>query len=205
MKTLLYIDACIRGENSRTKRIAERLITAASAKDGTEIQTVCLEKMRLSPLNNDTLTARNDLLSRKKYDDPMFALARQFAQARGIVVAAPYWDLSFPSALRVYIEQIMVSGIAFHYNRVGAMVGDCKAMRLAYITTRGGEVDDSVLATTDFGTMYMKAVCSMLNIPRFSPITAEGLDIVGNDVEKILWEAETEATLLGTDFWAKDV
>ena len=41
----------------------------------------------------------------------MFDLARQFARAEIIVMAAPYWDLSFQAALKQYLEQVNVVGI----------------------------------------------------------------------------------------------
>ena len=36
-------------------------------------------------------------------------------KADEIVIGAPYWDLSFPAALKVYIEHVSVCDIAFHY------------------------------------------------------------------------------------------
>ena len=36
----------------------------------------------------------------------------------------------------------------------------------------------------------MKAICALFGIEKTSFISAEGLDIVGNDVEQILTEAE---------------
>jgi len=36
------------------------------------------------------------LIAAGSFDDPMFALARQFAAADEVVIAAPLWDLSFP-------------------------------------------------------------------------------------------------------------
>ena len=53
------------------------------------------------------------------YRDPLFRYAKQFAQAADIVVAAPYWDLSFPSILKVYLEQICVTGLTFQYTPEG--------------------------------------------------------------------------------------
>ena len=41
----------------------------------------------------------------------MFDLAKQFAEADEVIIAAPFWDLSFPAALKQYFEQINVLGI----------------------------------------------------------------------------------------------
>lgn len=203
MKTLLYIDACVRGENSRTKRIADQLAAAAALRDDVELQTLTLSSMSIHPLTSETLTVRNDLLLKRQFDDPSLAIARQFASARGIIVAAPFWDLSFPSILRVYLEHIFVRGITFHYNRVGKLLGDCKALRMVYVNTRGGELEQPSFATADLATPYLRGVCEMLNIPHFNSISAVGLDIVTNDVELLLRQAETQANIMGADFWSK--
>ena len=55
----------------------------------------------------------------------MFYYARQFAEADQIVIAAPFWDLSFPAILKAYMEQITVSGITFEYIN-GRPCGRCK-------------------------------------------------------------------------------
>lgn len=79
------------------------------------------------------------LLKDGKFDDPMFRYAKQFANADEIVVAAPFWDLSFPAKLKIYLEQIAVAGITFRYTN-GRPTGLCKAKKLTYITTSGGPI-----------------------------------------------------------------
>ena len=59
----------------------------------------------------------------------MFDLARQFARAEIIVMAAPYWDLSFQAALKQYLEQVNVVGITFRYSEEGQPVPLCRARR----------------------------------------------------------------------------
>ena len=56
----------------------------------------------------------------------MFCYARQFAAADRIVIAAPLWDLSFPAQLKVYLENIYVTGIVTKYSEAGEPVGLCR-------------------------------------------------------------------------------
>lgn len=58
----------------------------------------------IKPLTEEMLHKRDALLAAGQYDDPMLRYARQFASADQIVIAAPFWDGSFPSLLKVYIE-----------------------------------------------------------------------------------------------------
>lgn len=201
MQKLLFIDACLRENSSRTLRLANYLVTECLKHPDITLDTLSLLNTPLAPLNHKTLDKRNDLIAARKFDDPSFALARQFAQADAIILAAPFWDLSFPSMLRVYLEQLCVTGLTFHYNEKGAAVGDCCAKRLAYVTTRGGFTGSNPPASPDFALPYLQSLCTMLGIPRFDCIAAEGLDIIGNDIESILSAATLEADTLARSFW----
>ena len=128
------------------------------------------------------LDRRNRLIEAEDYSDPMFALARQFASADRIVIAAPYWDLSFPSALKQYIEHINVSGITFVYTPEGYPKGLCRAGELYYVTTAGGN-----FLPWEFGFGYIRSLAeNFYGIRDVKLIQACGLDIIGADVEKIL-------------------
>ena len=81
----------------------------------------------------------------------MLRYAKQFAAADEIVIAAPFWDLSFPAKLKIYFEQITVSGITFKYAN-GVPMGLCKAKSLTYVTTSGGPI------FSDFGYTYVKTL-----------------------------------------------
>ena len=117
-----------------------------------------------------------------KYDDPLFSLGRDFANADTIVIAAPYYDLSFPAMLKQYFEQINVLGVTFTYSDAGVPKGLCKAKSLYYVTTAGGSI-----ISDDFGFGYVKALANTFyGIEEVHQIKAEGLDIVGADVEAIL-------------------
>ena len=90
MDKILYVNACFK-EGSRTNELAQHLLGRL---DG-EIETVDLYEENIKPLDAQTLSKRDELLKSGKTDDAFLELARQFASADIIVVAAPYWDLLF--------------------------------------------------------------------------------------------------------------
>lgn len=100
------------------------------------------------------------------------------AEADEIVIGAPYWDLSFPAALKTYLEHCCVCDVTFHYTQEGRPEGLCKSKTLTYITTSGGFIGDK-----NFGYDYVFGLAEMLSLgnPRF--ISAEGLDIIGMDID----------------------
>ena len=70
------------------------------------------------------------------------------AQADLVVIAAPDWDMTFPAALKIYLEWTCTLGITFHYTRTGVQEGLCRAKELVYITTAGGPLEGRTLAST---------------------------------------------------------
>ena len=83
---------------------------------------------------------REKLIADGRFDHPRFRYAHQFQQAQKIIIAAPFWDLSFPALLKVYIENLCVEGITFGCDETGTF-GTCQADRMLFLTTRGDELD----------------------------------------------------------------
>ncbi len=180
---ILFINACVRKE-SRTYRLAKELLDSL---DGV-IKEVRLENVQFPVVDEDFINRRETLKNAGKYDDPMFSLGRDFADADTIVIAAPYYDLSFPAMLKQYFEQINVLGLTFTYSESGVPTGLCKAKKLYYITTAGGPI-----LSDDYGFGYVKVLANTFyGISEVYQIKAEGLDIVGADVEAILKAAGIE-------------
>ncbi len=177
---VLFINGCVR-EESRTLELARAVL----AKETGAIQEVTLYPDGPEGLSAETLQQREELLRNGEYSHPMFRWANQFAQADTIVIAAPYWDLMFPSKVRSYLEEITVTGITFQYTPDGVPQGLCKASRLIYVTTAGGPI------IHNFGFDYVKALAqSFFGISDVRLVKAEGLDIWGADVDAIMDEAK---------------
>ena len=194
-KTLLVVDCCIRGAAlSRTYRLYQMFLQALGNRY--EVQTITLAEEDLQPYLAMDIEKRNVLLQDGVYSDPMFRYARQFAAADRILIAAPFWENTFPSLLRVYLEQVSVTGICFGYEGDHS-VGKCHAEKLMYITTVGGFVPNGHLMAVDF---LQGLCCDMFGIPQVLSLAAEGLDIEGNDPEQILQDCQPKILELAKDF-----
>lgn len=179
-RPILYVNACVRKE-SRTRRLAEKLL----AKLDRPVEEIRLEDIAFPAVSEEYLNMRDQLISEEAFQNPLFDLARQFSEAEDIVIAAPYWDLSFPAVLKQYLEQITVAGIIFKYSEEGIPVGLCRAKRLFYVTTAGG-----FYAPEDYGFGYVKALAqNYYGIQDVRKIEALGLDIDGADVNAIMADA----------------
>ena len=198
MENLLFINACVRGERSRTLKLARRFLEGyQKAHPDTVITQRDLCAQRLQPQYPEVLAERDELWAAGKLDQPMFEPARQFAAADKIVVAAPFWDLSFPAVLKIYLERISVTDVTFGYDEQGAMVGLCRASKLLYVVTRGGNYAGTDL---EMGTPMLRALCTMYGIPELITLAAEGLDDVRQDKQALLDAALLRADALAGEF-----
>lgn len=187
MEKLLFIDACISTHASRTKRLCTTYIDHFMKKNPeVTLETVVLRKGKVEPLTKERIIERDNYIKKKDWNQPMFDFAKQFQEADYVVVGTPYWDLSFASILKVYIENIMVADLTFEATNTG-FVGLCKGKQMVYITTAGGFIGDK-----NFGYDYMCGVADMFGIPETELIKAEALDIEGFDAEKIMEKAIEE-------------
>ena len=173
---IIYVNACVR-EESRTDRIARALLQTL----GNEYEEVKLAEQAPEPLSEERLQKRIELIEQGDYGHPMFRLARQFQRADVIVIAAPYWDLSFPAVLKAYLENIYVTGLVSEYGADGMPHGLCLARKLYYVTTAGGPY------VPDYSYDYIRALATnCFGIPETELIKAETLDVEGYDAEKLV-------------------
>ncbi len=175
---ILFVNACVR-KDSRTLRIAKHLLSLFEDKN---IEEVVLEDIKFPIVDEEFIELRDRLKRENKIDNKIFDLGRQFQMADYIVIAAPYWDLSFPASLKQYIEQINVLNITFKYDDKGNPEGLCNAKKLYYVSTAGGYYDNM-----DYSYGYIKDLChTFYGIKDTELIFVKGLDIIGNDSNKIV-------------------
>ena len=189
MKKLLFIDACVNRGISRTEQLAQTLLKEMNQNGEYEIETLNLEDEDLKLFTGKESALRESLTRAGNFEGPLFTYAKQFAAADRIVVAAPYWDFSFPARMKCYLEQICVTGLTFTFSSKGIPGGLCHADSLHYVTTSGGSIGE-----LNLGYEYLEKLCKVYyGINETVCYTAEGLDIEGNSVEKIMKEAEEKA------------
>lgn len=179
MDKILFINSCVR-EESRTFELAQYILKRL---DG-EIQEVNLNNEKIEALKKNSLEKREFLIKKNDYSDEMFRYAKDFVNSDIIVIAAPYWDLSFPAILKNYFERVAVSGITFRYDG-GRPVSLCKAKKLIYVTTSGGPI------FVNLGFEYIRALAEKFyGIEDIVFFSAEGLDIENTNVKAIMDETK---------------
>lgn len=186
MKKVLFVNSCARA-NSRTLFISKYLLNRFNNTEY-EIETLNLESEGLLPLGKRTLQVREKCVNECDFSSLMFEYAKQFADADYIIIAAPYWDLSFPASLKNYIEQITVPHLTFEYKSFCNPTGLCKCKKLFYVTSASGPILDDV-----FGFGYIKSLChTFFGINDVILVKADSMDFPIKRMEESLNQVKKE-------------
>lgn len=188
---ILFVNACVRGEESNTLKLCKVALEEWKQRyPEAQFSEVNLEQIRPQALYPEDIKRRDDFRHAGTLSDPMFDFAHQFAKADKILIGAPYWDLSFPAVLKIYLEHISVVDITFRYTEHGP-VGCCQADELLYITTSGGPVGPA----DNMGFDYIKGLCTAFyGISKLHCFAVNGLEM-GGDIDAMICEGERKLRL----------
>jgi FMN-dependent NADH-azoreductase len=191
---ILFINACLRGrERSRTDQLCRAFLDGLSRMANEQrlvVEEVNLAAEKLPCYGAEEIEQRAALLDAGRLEDPFFDFARQYKAADLILCGAPYWDFSFPAALKSYFERICVEKYTFCYTDEGP-AGLCAFRDFVYITTCGGYVGG-----LDLGTDYARAIAGFTGQGAFHAYACEGLDMLGNHPVRILDKARGDMAAL---------
>lgn len=192
MAGLVYIDACVREKDSRTRRIAEPIIEALGRKY--TVTAFHLPQIKMKPIDPESYTAR------EKGSVPQWAAdaARAIAQADRIVVAAPFWDMSFPSVLKVFIEHTSLFGITFDSDEK-TCYGLCRCEKVLFITTRGMDIQTG--DPREQGSSYLKALSGLWSLGEVVTLAASNMDYSSpEEIEAKIAAAVAEGLQIAENF-----
>ncbi len=192
MKKLLYIDACIRDEQSRTKRIATPIIEALKQKY--EVQTLVINDLDLSIVKKELITKRNN----GDIEPQVMSWAESVRDADRIVIAAPFWDMSIPAALKNFLELCSIFDVTFKSDDK-TCYGNCKAEKMLYITTRGMDIDTGDVL--EQGSSYLKALSWLWGIGPLEVVSAQNMDYLSEtEIEEKIRKAISEGLKIAEKF-----
>lgn len=191
MKKLIYIDSTMR-EESRTRRIAEPLVFELGKRY--EIERIRLDEAGFPVVGSRILNDRNNGIVPEEYAE----MSRRIAAADRIVIAAPFWDMSFPSALKVFFENMSLFHITFDSDNTHCY-GLCKCEKVLYITTRGMNIHTG--DPLEQATPYIRALSYLWGLGTLDVISAENLDYsTPEEIEKKISDAIAEGIALCREF-----
>lgn len=167
MKKLVVIDACNREGESRTWRIASPIVEKLRTRY--EVSEYHLPRMKMEPVDAELHKLRHS------GNAPQWAVdaARDVASADRILIAAPFWDMSFPAILKTFIEHLSLFNVTFADNGTECY-GLCTCEKVLYITTRGMNIPMG--DPREQATPYFKALSTLWGLGGLQVIDAYNMD-----------------------------
>ena len=191
MEKLVIIDSCMRAE-SRTRRILNAAREVLSTRY--DIEIIDVNAAGLLPLTPEGLEERTSGI----VPEQTLSLAKTIAAADRLVVAAPFWDMSFPATLKAFFENMSLYGITFEDNG-HTCVGLCKCKKVMYITTRGMDIETG--SPREQGSSYLMALSTLWGLGEVTTVAAKNLDYLSTDeVEAKIEETSSLAKALSLTF-----
>ncbi len=191
MERLLIIDSCMRPE-SRTRKILDAAKDVLSSRY--DIETIDVNAVGLCALTPKMLAERSSGVVLES----TVALARRIASADRIVIAAPFWDMSFPAVLKAFFENMSLYGVTFTDDGQ-TCTGLCRCKKVMYITTRGMNIETG--SRLDQGSSYLQALSSLWGIGEVTTVAAWNLDYSSpEEAEKRVAEVLSLAKTLALTF-----
>ena len=191
MEKLVIIDSCMRAE-SRTRRILNAAREVLSTRY--DIEIIDVNAAGLLPLTPEGLEERTSGI----VPEQTLSLAKTIAAADRLVVAAPFWDMSFPAALKAFFENMSLYGVTFEDNG-HTCVGLCKCKKVMYITTRGMDIETG--SPREQGSSYLMALSTLWGLGEVTTVAAKNLDYLSTDeVEAKIEETSSLAKALSLTF-----
>lgn len=202
MSKILYIKANAKSEGkSRTFKISDSFIESYKENHPNDtIITLDLYKENIQLLSNDDINTIFGVKTNESRQHSILKYAYQFAEVDKYVISEPMWNLSIPAILKAYIDYVCVTGISFKYTENGP-VGLCIGKKAINITSRGGYYSVEPFSVYEMGDRYLRTIFQFFGITDFTTIAADGLDVIGNDIDKILGNAIKDAKEQAINFW----
>ena len=192
MKSLLYIDACVRDEESRTKRVAEPIMEELAKKYD-------VTKFVLNELPLDVV--KKPLLAKRLTGDipqEVMSWAEAVRDADRIVIAAPFWDMGIPAVLKTFFELCSIFDVTFKSDDK-TCYGNSKAEKMLFITSRGMNI--STGDEIEQATPYLKALSWLWGIGPLQVVAMQNMDYVSaEEIENKIATAIKEGLAIAEEF-----
>ncbi|CAG23815.1 FMN-dependent NADH-azoreductase [Photobacterium profundum] len=119
-------------------------------------------------LNSDTLS---------NFMNPHSNLATQskiFKDYDKYIIVAPMWNLTVPSALKAYLDTVIIPNVLFRYTEQGTCEGLCGG-KMIYIGARGGDYSHPPQSEYAFDDKYMEGIAKMIGLESYQSYVANAV------------------------------
>jgi FMN-dependent NADH-azoreductase len=184
MGRILHIDASVENpQESYSRRVSAAVVSALTA-NRPEAAVSYLDLAFAPPPHIDRgLKAGWMTPAEQRTPNQAAAVARSEAYiselkaADVLVIGSPMYNLSVPSSLKTWIDNISIAGQTFRYTADGAAEGLLLGKKAYLALARGGIYSEGPASAFDYQEPYLRAVMGFLGVTDVEVIRAEGVAI----------------------------
>lgn len=170
MATLLHVDASARTEGSLTRALTQRVVDRLSPDTIIRRDLVdALPQVDAAWIGANFTPADDRSAAQRAQLALSDTLVAELQAADTVVIGAPIYNFSVPSALKAWIDLIARAGVTFRYTENGPK-GLLEGKRAVVVVASGGT---PVGSDIDFVTPYLKHILGFVGITDVDVIVAE--------------------------------
>ncbi len=184
MKKILNVISSARGEASVSLLLQTEII--ARLRSRYPESTVITKNLVTSPYPHLEEAHLNAFLAPDESDSPEYKEAirhsreaiAEIKEADMIVIGVPIYNFNLPSALKAWIDHIVLRGKTFLYEN-GRPEGLLKNKKVYLAIASGGVYSEGPMKPYDFADAYLRFVLGFIGLTDISTYRIEGLHIPG--------------------------
>ncbi|HWB94444.1 MAG TPA: NAD(P)H-dependent oxidoreductase [Puia sp.] len=191
MKKILNIQSSARGEASYSVKLANAILDRLKERyPDAVVETIDLVKTAFPHLEEahiasfftpaEKRTLRERVAVRHSDEN-----IRAVQDADILVIGAPMYNFSIPSALKAWIDHVVRAGVTFAYLDKGPE-GLVKGKKVYVAVSSGGVFSEGAMKGMDFVEPYLRMILGFIGLTDITFIRVEGLAVPG--VKEGAWE-----------------
>ncbi len=202
MKKLLYITASPKPEElSASRQVGRKLVEHLQKSERSlTVEELNLYHTTLPKLQYHYFSGRNTLITadmimdlpQNEKDDltQISRLSDQFVSADVVVLASPMWSLSYPAAVKEYLDLIITDGktIAFEEEKPYGLLNDRKRV-FVYVQSSGASLPFFLRPILNKGMSYVEDIMKFLGFAHFYPLYVDGTGTTRDEEQTAIHEA----------------
>ena len=184
MKKILSIQSSPRGAASQTIQLANIVLDKLrAAHPDAVVETVDLVNLHYPHLEESHLASFFTPVE-KHSERERVAIRhsnesiRAIQEADILVIGAPMYNFSIPSALKAWIDHIVRSGVTFRVSEAGPE-GLIKGKKVYLVISSGAIYSDGPMKAMDFVEPYLRTVLGFIGLTDMTVYRVEGLNVPG--------------------------
>jgi len=179
MKKILNIISSPRGPQSYSIQLAQALIDKLNATyPGSTVKTVNLAEKNFPHLEEAHLASFFTPVDQHTEKDKAAIrhsneAVAEIMDADILVIGAPMYNFSIPSALKAWVDHIVRKGVTFDYSEKGAE-GLVKGKKVYLVASSGGVFSEGPMKSFDFVEPYLKWMFGFIGLTDITTFRVEG-------------------------------